>query len=673
MLRSSLALLVAVVLVVGSVRCWQQDSTPGKKYALLIGVRKYKREELSDLKYTENDVEKLAKVLEKSGYRRVTVLTQKAGDPDLLPTGENIREHFQAMLKGCKPEDTILLAFSGHGVQFKEEKEHYFCPMDARLGDKKTLVSFSEIYEQLKDCKAATKVLLVDACRNDPEPGGGKFVVGVERLAGHPATARGGVAAFYSCSKGEASYESEPLGHGVFFHFVIQGLEGKAANKKGEVILESLAAYVKEAVNDYVKDRISPKCTQTPHLVSDVRGQPPLVTGVPPRDLTEVVRGFHFEKQEIANDLGVGYAVLLVDLNGDGKKDIVVVDTKRVVWYENPTWKKRIIIEGQTKPDNVCIDAFDIDGDGQIDLALGADWKPFNTKSGGTLQWLKRGKTLDDPWSIHPIAEEPTLHRIRFADVLGEEKPLLLVGPLMGRDSSKEKNWTDGVPLRFLGYRIPKDPVRDRWVPEVLDESLHVMHNFFPIPAAGRKGMDVLTASYEGVNLLTFDSNKWKRTLLGAGNQATPSGSRGASEIKMGQLKGTKFIATIEPWHGHQVVVYTPPADPKETTWQRHVLDEQLKWGHAVWCADLDGDGQDELIIGVRDNLSDKPGEKCGVRIYKATDGTGTKWERFLIDEGGVAVEDLAAADLDGDGRIDIVAVGRASHNARIYWNKPAK
>ena len=104
--------------------------------------------------------------------------------------------------------------------------------------------------------------------------------------------------------------------------------------------------------------------------------------------------------------------------------------------------------------------------------------------------------------------------------------------------------------------------------------------------------------------------------------------------------------------------------------WDRHVLDDKLKWGHAVWCADLDGDGGDELIIGVRDDLSDKPGEKCGVRIYKAVDDKGTKWQRHLLDEGGVRVEDLAAADLDGDGRIDLVAVGRQSHNARIYWNK---
>src|ERR1700686_2914661 len=97
-----------------------------------------------------------------------------------------------------------------------------------------------------------------------------------------------------------------------------------------------------------------------------------------------------FKMQEIASDLTVGYAVIVADINEDGKPDIVVVDTKRVVWYENPTWKMRTIIEGQTKPDNVSIAAYDIAGTGQLDLALGADWRPFDTKKGGTVQWLNR-------------------------------------------------------------------------------------------------------------------------------------------------------------------------------------------------------------------------------------------------------------------------------------------
>ena len=71
---------------------------------------------------------------------------------------------------------------------------------------------------------------------------------------------------------------------------------------------------------------------------------------------------------------------------------IVVVDQHKVVWYENPRWKKRVILDGKTKPDNVCIAAVDIDGDKLPELVVGAGWKPFDTKTPGTLQWLKRGK-----------------------------------------------------------------------------------------------------------------------------------------------------------------------------------------------------------------------------------------------------------------------------------------
>ncbi len=59
------------------------------------------------------------------------------------------------------------------------------------------------------------------------------------------------------------------------------------------------------------------------------------------------------------------------------------------------------------------------------------------------------------------------------------------------------------------------------------------------------------------------------------------------------------------------------------------------------------------------------------MRIYRpARCPAGSKWQRTLLDPGGVAVEDLAAADLNGDGRIDLVAVGRATKNVKIYWNE---
>jgi len=201
---------------------------------------------------------------------------------------------------------------------------------------------------------------------------------------------------------------------------------------------------------------------------------------------------------------------------------------------------------------------------------------------------------------------------------------------------------------------------------------LHVVHNFWPVPRQQGKGQDILCASYEGVHLLSQETGKWRLTRLGAGNQENPKESRGSSEIKMGKLKnGKKFLATIEPWHGFQVVVYTEPA-AKGQLWERHVLDAELRWGHAVWTADLDGDGSDELVIGVRDDLDQKD-HRRGVRIYKALDEQGAQWGRHILENGGIAVEDLSIGDLDGDGRLDIVAVGRQTHNIRIYWNEGMK
>ena len=390
-----------------------------------------------------------------------------------------------------------------------------------------------------------------------------------------------------------------------------------------------------------------------------------------------------FKAQEIASDLSIGYAVLIEDIDGDKKPDIVVVDKHRVVWYQNPTWKARTILQGKTKPDNVCATALDIDGDKLPELVLGAAWKPTDTATPGTFHWLKRGKSLDDEWTMFPIpCDEPTVHRVRAIDLDDDGTPEVVSVPLQGRDCTAKGNWTDGRPVRITAYKVPKEPeTAANWKPMVLSDSLHVCHNFWPEPVGGyaRPGRGVAVTSYDGVHLIYPEgpADKWTTVRIHAANQDNTKGSRGASEIKTSYKGGRAVIATIEPWHGNQIVVYVPGKPNPAAgpfSYERFVIDDHLRWGHAVWFADLDGDGADELIVGVRDDpnpkLGDKFAEKKGVRVYKAADEKGTKWERLLLDEGGVAVEDLAAADLNGDARPDIVAVGRATGNCRIYWNE---
>jgi len=394
-----------------------------------------------------------------------------------------------------------------------------------------------------------------------------------------------------------------------------------------------------------------------------------------------------FKAQEIDTGLKIGYAVIVVDIDGDKKPDIVVVDQHKIVWYQNPgkqggDWKKRVILDGKTKPDNVSIAAIDIDGDGLPELVIGSAWKPFDTTLAAQLGWVKRGKTLDDEWTYYALpCDEPTVHRVKAFDIDGDGKPEIVHVPLMGRESSAKSNWIDGRPLRVIALKVPeKDPEKTAsWKPIVLSESLNVAHNFCPGTEGGfaRKGSSILTASYDGVSVIYPEGkdDKWTTRLIHEANQANPKGSRGASEIKRSGDK-LGIIATVEPWHGNQVVVYAPgkPNPEKTFNYDRIVIDEELRWGHAVWFADLDGDGNDELIIGVRDDPNPKAGDKFkerrGVRIYKNTDGKGREWERMILEDGGVAVEDLCAADLDGDGKIDIIAVGRATGNCRIYWNQ---
>ncbi len=388
-----------------------------------------------------------------------------------------------------------------------------------------------------------------------------------------------------------------------------------------------------------------------------------------------------FELQEIDPHAGnVCYAATVADINGDGKLDVVVATEDAVVWYENPNWSKRDVIRRATAPDNVCIQPHDIDGDGRIDFALGAGWRPPDTQTPSTLQWLARDAA--GQWQIHPIAfEEPTLHRIRWGDVKGTGKKQLVVAPLQGR-GTKGPNWGEGQGVRVLVYDVPEQPAKKPWPVEVAESSLHTIHNLQLVDLDGDGRDEIVLACWEGVFLLDRDpSGHWARTRLGGGNQET-NPFKGASEVKVGRWhKSLPYIATIEPWHGHQVVVYAPTewteypvlgAALTRNSLERRVIAEPFQWGHAVWCADLDGDGDDELIVGQRD--PNRAGSLAphgpGVFVFDPEPGaTPIRFDRHTIDDGGMACEDALAADLNGDGRPEIIACGRATHNVRIYWN----
>jgi hypothetical protein len=256
-----------------------QPPAEGKKYALLVGVREYDSGKFAELRFTENDVEEMAHVLrDKAGFAGVAVLTTTRGRKSRAdaPTRANIVRALASLTAKKRRQDTILIALSGHGMQqkVKEKDESFFCPSDAQLNDVGTMLSLGQLFADLDTCGAGVKLLLVDACRDEPASGRN---LDLDAL---PRPTRG-TAALFSCKSGERAFETDKLpggkGHGVFFYHVLQGLKGEAANPRREVTWSSLTDYVAHEVGRAVPKVIGGGARQTPHEIKNIEGASPVL------------------------------------------------------------------------------------------------------------------------------------------------------------------------------------------------------------------------------------------------------------------------------------------------------------------------------------------------------------------------------------------------------------
>jgi len=232
----------------------------------------------------------------------------------------------------------------------------------------------------------------------------------------------------------------------------------------------------------------------------------------------------------------------------------------------------------------------------------------------------------------------------------------LLVAPLHGRGNKDG----EGAGVKILTYEMPANP-REPWTTRIVNDSWHMTHNF-DLERSGESSDGLLVASREGVFERPNEKAAWKQIA----GKSSP-GFQGAGEVRAGKLSKS-FVATIEPMHGNQVAVYTSsPQNTESSVWKRQVLDDSLKEGHGLACGDLLGTGLDQIVVGWRGK--DSSG-KTGIKIFTALDPQGTNWRATTLDDNGIACEDLCLADLNGDGKLDILASGRATKNVKIYFNE---
>lgn len=364
-----------------------------------------------------------------------------------------------------------------------------------------------------------------------------------------------------------------------------------------------------------------------------------------------------FEEQILDSEVAIGYGVVIGDVDGDGKPDILLADKKAFVWYRNGDWKKFVLAENITQSDNVCIAAEDIDGDGKVEVAVGAQWNPgetSDTEKSGAVFYLIRPENPTQKWTPKQLHHEPTTHRMRW--LKSGNSAHLIVVPLHGRGNANG----EGAGVKVMAYQFPEDPSKD-WNYEVIDESMHLTHNLDVVGFETNQA--ILLGGKEGVNFLTHSNTSWEKEKINLPND--PS----VGELQLGSgINQTPFLATIEPMHGTTLAVYDGfDANLNSLNLKRTVLHSQLKDGHALAVGDFLGLGFDQIAVGWR--LPNEAGE-FGVKLFIPKNGSFSEFEEIWIDKNGMACEDLQAADLDGDGKLDLIASGRSTKNLKIYWNK---
>lgn len=349
-----------------------------------------------------------------------------------------------------------------------------------------------------------------------------------------------------------------------------------------------------------------------------------------------------FQEHTIATNLKGGYQVVAVDMNNDGKLDLIALASgmPELVWFENPSWERHVIVGGMNRMINLA--ARDVTGDGIPEIVLACDFANEAKNSLGTVYLVESQGDPRRLWKAREIDRLTTSHRLRWADIDGNGTPVVVNAPLTGA-TAQAPDYKGHTPLVFYRPGVWK---RER----VSEENEGVVHGLSIFDWDGDRKDDVLTASFSGLHVFRSQGGgQFSRVELASGN---------ASELYVGHLGKSRFLATIEPWHGNQVCVYTK----RGKIWDRHVIDDKITDGHTIQVADFNGDGREEVIAGFRRGTH-------SLHLYEAVDKRGTQWKRTVLDNGGMAAAACVAADLNGDHKIDLACIGSATANLKWYEN----
>lgn len=333
-------------------------------------------------------------------------------------------------------------------------------------------------------------------------------------------------------------------------------------------------------------------------------------------------------------DLGSNEACAVADINGDGKPDIVSGEN----WYEGPKWVKhkfRTLNYTNNYIDDFSDLPVDVDGDGHVDIVSCA--------------WFSRRLW----WSRNPGR---------------------------GRGQWKEQDIETGSPIEFAFLVDLDNDGKAREVLPQFGNPKQALAWYEPKNGAFIKHVISPQSYGHGIGVGDVNGDRRNDVLTPQGWFEAPADPR-SGDWKWHpdyQLKSPGFIyimdvngdgrGDIVSSYAHNYGVFWIPQTPDGKFGKAMNIDDSWSQPHALTLADLNGDGRKDLITGKRfmaHNGKD-PGERepLGVYWYESTKGPQGRmeWVKHVLDYGGRTGGgmQIAVADLDGDGDLDIVTPGKS-------------